>query len=135
MKHFNVNIKCEEKLGELGDATFEDFARCRGDELTSFLFVRDPTISVSKLPKKGKTADAEAGVDVLILRAFSVRTDPILLQDPTQAEQATKQDATHCTHRRMPNCFQLVVGGDGLRTCNNVLHSDLIAVEMGSSRA
>jgi hypothetical protein len=94
MKHFNVNVKCEEKLGELGDATFEDFVRCRGDELTSFLFVRDPTISVSKLPKKGKIADAKAGVDVLILCAFSVRTDPILLRDPTQDEQATKQDAT-----------------------------------------
>jgi hypothetical protein len=71
MKHFNINIKCEEKLGNLGDATFEDFVRCRGDEHTSFLFVRDPTISVSKLPKKGKVADAKAGVDVLILRAFS----------------------------------------------------------------
>jgi hypothetical protein len=91
MKHLNVNVKCQEKLGNFGEATFEDFAKCRGDELTSFLFVRDPTISVSKLPKKGKVADAEAGVDVLILRAFGARTKPIRLKDPSEV---TEQDAT-----------------------------------------
>jgi hypothetical protein len=94
MKHFNVNLKCEEKLGNLGDAIFEDFVRCRGNELTSFLFVRDLTICVSKLPKKGKAANAEAGLDVLILRAFSAQTELVLLKDPTQEEQETEQDTS-----------------------------------------
>jgi hypothetical protein len=80
--------KCEEKLGNLEDATFEDFVLCRGDELTSFLFVRDPYNFCEKV------ADAKAGVDILILHAFSAQTEPIFLQDPTQEEQATKQDAT-----------------------------------------
>jgi hypothetical protein len=93
MKHLNVNVQCQEKLRNFGEATFEDFAKCRGDELTSFLFVRDPTISVSKLPKKGKVADAEAGVDCLILRAFGARAKPIQLRDPTDASEDTEQDA------------------------------------------
>ena len=61
-----------------GNITLDQLGKCNADQLKSFVHVREFTSIKPSRPwpkNKGKTTDAEAGTDCLLLRAFNCRAD------------------------------------------------------------
>ena len=72
--------------------THEQFSKCNGDELKTFIMSRKSDLPKSKLPKKGKVADAILGERNLISIAYSCRALPnILFQQLKEAEDEREQ--------------------------------------------
>jgi len=62
-------------------AQHEHFAKCLSEELKSFILARRDKAVKSKLPNKGKVADAIRGEHNLISMAFNCRSMPNILTD------------------------------------------------------
>ena len=72
--------------------THEQFSKFSGDELKTFIMSRKSDLPKSKLPKKGKVADAILGERNLISIAYSCRALPnILFQQLKEAEDEREQ--------------------------------------------
>ena len=96
------NITAEEKLcaivGDYGvsqalinNLQHESFAKVNVDILVSFILARRDDVPKSKLPNKGKIADAIRGEINLISMAFNFRTKPnLLLSKLSVAEEAER---------------------------------------------
>ena len=86
-----LNVTCEEKLMDylekdgkskcFTNISMEVLERCNVQELQSFILTRSPDMQKSKLPKKGKSNDAQNGERNLIHLAFSLRTKRNRLKD------------------------------------------------------
>ena len=63
-----------------------------GDELKAFILARKDNILKSKLPKKGKLANAILGKNNLIKVAFDIRTFPIVLSLAPTATEINSHD-------------------------------------------
>ena len=65
----------------VSDAQHEHFVKCLSEELKSCILARRDEAVKSKLPKKGKVADAIRGEHNLISMAFNCRSMPNILTD------------------------------------------------------
>ena len=81
------NERVEQKICDMmsensvSEAQHEHFAKCIGEELKSFILARRDNAIKSKLPNKGKIADAIRGEHNLISMAFDSRSMPNVLTD------------------------------------------------------